>query len=175
MVRLSGWNVGLLCLALGVSGVGSLGHLAHAQATDPAQLELLGRIQDSQDQRRLALEAAQQQAARQAQQRQERLRRQAADSAARIAASRNSRTQTDWENDRRYREASRMLELQEQQLKLKMLEARASREDDVIKADLAQKQAETDRVLQSAQGDAKLKSDLGEAAKMEQRHWWESN
>ena len=175
MVRLARWNAGLLCLTLGMGGLAGMAHPAHAQATPPDQLELLGRIQDSQDQRRLALEAAQQQAVRQAQQRQERLRRQAADSAARIAASRNSRSQTEWEDDRRYREASRMLELKEQQLKLKVLEARASREDDVIKADLAQKQAETERTLQTAQGDAKLKSDLGEAAKMGQRHWWESN
>lgn len=182
MVRLYGGNVSLMSLTLGIGIFYGMGGMAHAQATDPAQLEALARIQDSQDQRRIALEAAQQQAAqqaaRQAQQAQERLQRQAAASAARAAAARNTRDArdvADWEDERRYREANRALELKEQQLKLQMLEARASREDDVIKADLAQKQAETDRTLQTAQGDAKLKSDLGEAAKMEQRHWWEGH
>ncbi|MCQ0042168.1 MULTISPECIES: DUF5384 family protein [Acetobacteraceae] len=173
MMRSGGWNRMLLALVLAAPW--GMGGAALAQATDPAQLETLGRIQDSQDQRRLALEAAQQQAARATQQRQERLRRQAADSAARIAAARNSRSDAEWQDDRRYKEASRELELKEEQLKLKMLETRASREDDVIKADLARKQAETDRVIQTSQGDAKLKADVGTAARMAQRHWWESN
>lgn len=169
------WNVGLLCLTLEAISLWGMVSVACAQATDPAQLEALAHIQDSQDQRRVALEAAQQQAAQQAQQQEVRVRAQAAASAARIAAARNSRSEADWQDDRRYKEASRELELKEQQLKLKVLEARASREDDLIKADLAHKQAETDSLIQNAQGDAKLKADIGEATKMSQRHWWEGN
>lgn len=178
MVRLYGRNVSLLCLMMGVVVVSDVGSSARAQATDPAQLEQLGRIQDSQDQRRVALEAAQQQAARQAQLAQERQRQQAAASAARAAAARNaqeSRDTTDWEDERRYREASRALALKEQQLKIQMMETRANRESDFINADLAQKQAETDHLVQSSQGDEKLKSDIGEATKMSQRHWWEGH
>lgn len=182
MVRLYGRNVSLLCLMMGVVVVSDVGSSARAQATDPAQLEQLGRIQDSQDQRRVALEAAQQQAAqqaaRQAQLAQERQRKQAAASAARAAAARNaqeSRDTTDWEDERRYREASRALALKEQQLKIQMMETRANRESDFINADLAQKQAETDHLVQSSQGDEKLKSDIGEATKMSQRHWWEGH
>lgn len=175
MIRPDKWNLGLLCLTLEAISLLGMAPGAYAQATDPAQLEALGRIQDSQDQRRVALEAAEQQAAQRAAQQEARLRAQAAANAARIAAARNAHSEAEWQDDRQYKEASRELELKEQQLKLKMLEARASREDDLIKAELAQKQAETDRLRQSAQGDAKLKEDVGEATKMSQRHWWEGN
>ncbi|OOL17025.1 hypothetical protein AL01_08925 [Bombella intestini] len=175
MIRPDKWHVGLLCLTLGGISLCRVVPAAYAQATDPAQLEALAHVQDGQDQRRVALEAAQQQAAQQAQQQERRLQAQASANAARIAAARNAQNEADWQDDRRYKEASRELELKEQQLKLKMLEARASREDDLIKAELAHKQAETDSLLQSSQGDAKLKADVGEATKMSQRHWWEGN
>lgn len=145
----------------------------HAQAVDPAQLEHLGQIQDSQDQRRVALEEAQQQAAQRAAQAQARQQQRAAANAARLAEARRARVDTEWQDDRQYREASRAVELQKKQLELKMLESRANHEDEFVKADLAQKQAQIEQVRQSAQGDAALKTDLGQAAKMSQRHWWE--
>ncbi len=169
MMRRNRWVAGYasgLILAL-YSGV------VYAQAMDPAQLEHLGQIQDSQDQRRVSLEVAQQQAAQRAAQAQARQRQQDEAHAARIVAAQRARAEADWQDNRQYREASRALELQKKQLELKMLESRANHEDEFVKADLAQKQAQLEQVRQATQGDATLKADLGQAAKMEQRHWWE--
>ncbi|MCT6855058.1 MAG: DUF5384 family protein [Bombella apis] len=169
MMRHNRWAVGCafsLILAL-YNGV------VYAQAMDPTQLEHLGQIQDSQDQRRVSLEVAQQQAAQRAAQARVRQRQQDEAYAARIAAAQRARAETDWQDDRQYREASRAIALQKQQLELKMLESRVSHEDEFVKADLAQKQAQTEQLRQAAQGDVALKTDLGQAAKMAQRHWWE--
>lgn len=154
--------------------------VALGQAMDPSQLEQLGRIQDSQDARRVALQRAQEEAQRQALQRQmvqsQARARAAAQANARILAERQARLEQqarEHQDDRSYLDANRALDLQERQLRLKMEEARANHAEDYVHQDLQQQQASIDNVRASVQGDQQLKADLGKATRMSQRHWWQ--
>lgn len=172
--RLLSLNVAAFVLA---SGVGSV---AWGQATDPAQLDQLGRLQDSQDARRVALQQAQEEATRRAAQRQI----QQSQAKARAFAQANARAfaaqqaqaaqrAREQQDDQRYRDANRALDLQERQLQLKMAEARANHAEDYVQKDLQQQQASIDNERAVVQGDQKLKSDVGQATRMSQRHWWQ--
>lgn len=136
--------VGLVCLMLGVGGFGSMMSVAHAQTTDPAQLDALARVQDSQDQRRAALEAAQQQLMRQQAmqqpppQRQETQRRQVSGgTVSRTASERSSQGQTDGADDRRDKLEQ---ELKDQQLRLELIQKETQLAQQ--QAEFAQKRAE---------------------------------
>lgn len=178
-------------LALG-SGFCSMlllgGFLPCASAqTDPRQLESLGQIQDTQDSQRVAVQRAQQQAqaaalARQqaeeeAQERFERARELAREKRANALAAEKRAKQKD---DRDYLHAKREIEIERQRAQLQMDIARAKHSEDYVKAELGQKQAETDSVAASndatrnvATGTQHLLEASGQAEKMKQRHWWE--
>lgn len=154
--------------------------IAFAQITDPSQLEQLGYIQDSQDARRVALQRAQEQAQRQAARQMAAQKRAAAQAKARAyeraqadRAAQIAQQTREHQDDRSYLDANRSLNLQERQLKLKLAEARANHAEDYVKQELNQQQTNTDNVSLSAQGNQKLKEDVGQAMRMSQRHWWQ--